>query len=244
MRNWHIIKVDKCVSTNDLAKDMKMKGSLSDKTAIVTKLQSKGKGQGKNEWHSEEGKNLLVSFYRKTSLKVEQHFMLTITASLAIQNALDKVGVKSCVKWPNDIYVGERKIAGILIENTLMQDKINDTIIGLGLNINQNEFPESIPNPVSIIQILKKEVSVGYVMELVANEFDLFFNFMMEGAGEKLYHRYTENLYRLKEWSSYKFEGQVHSARIRGVLPDGKLIIETIEGEIKHFLFGEIEYLI
>lgn len=244
MQDWKIIKVDECPSTNSLMKEKKKEGVLNDKTAIMTDFQSSGRGQGKNVWHSARGMNLLASFYRKTNLRTEKHFMLTIMTSLAILETLKEGGICSKIKWPNDIYVDNYKIAGILIENSLMQNQVYDTIVGIGLNINQVEFPEITPNPVSIAHVIQKEVAINNILETFINKFDSFYNKIQNGEGEELFHQYNENLFRLKEWNIFESKGCNFNGQIRGVMPDGGLIIETEGGVLKHFLFGEVKYVI
>lgn len=244
MKDWKIIKVNECPSTNSLMKEKKKEGELSDKTAIMTDFQSSGRGQGKNVWYSDRGKNLLASFYRKTDLKADKHFMLTIMASLAIMDTLKEGGISSKIKWPNDIYVENRKIAGILIENSLMQSQIHDTIVGIGLNINQIEFPEIIPNPVSIAHVIQKEIEINNILETFIDKFDSFYNRTQNGDGEELFHEYNENLFRLKEWKIFEYQEHNFNGQIRGVMPDGRLIVETESGALKHFLFGEVKYVI
>ncbi len=244
MNDWQIIKVDECLSTNSFIQQKKQNGELNDKTAIMTDFQSSGRGQGQNAWHSEAEKNFLVSVFRKTKLNAENHFMLTIMASLSIINTLKVFGVSSQIKWPNDIYVGDKKIAGILIENSLMKDLISDTIIGVGLNINQLLFPESIPNPISIAQIIRKEIDIKNILSSFIEEFDALFSKSENGEGEELFHKYTEQLYRLKEWKIFEYKGHKFTGQIRGVMPDGRLIIEAESGQLKRFLFGEVKYII
>lgn len=150
MNKWLIKLIKECESSNNLLKEFKKEQSIDDKTAIMTDFQSFGRGREKNRWHSEAGKNLLCSLYLKINLKADKHFLITIAASLAVYDLLRNIGIKSKIKWPNDMYAGDKKIAGILIENSLMRDSITDTIIGIGLNVNQTKFPQWIPNPVSV----------------------------------------------------------------------------------------------
>lgn len=244
MKDWQIIKVGECLSTNSLMKQKKQESQLRDKTAIMTDFQSLGRGQGQNTWQSDSGKNLLISIYRCTKLKAEEHFMLTIIASLSISDTLKNYGIKASIKWPNDIYVDDRKIAGILIENSLMKDQINDTIIGVGLNINQQVFHETIPNPVSVAQIIQREIEITAIRNTFIENFDKLFKESENGQNEELFHLYIDKLYRLKEWSLFEFDGHNFTGQIRGVMPDGRLIIETESGQLKHFLFGEVKYVL
>lgn len=242
MKDWDILKVDECPSTNALMKQKKQEGEVNDKTAILTDFQTSGRGQGENVWYSDHGKNLLGSFYKKVNVTIDMHFHLTIVASLAICETLKKLGIEALIKWPNDIYVYNSKIAGILIENSLLNDKISDSIIGVGLNINQKYFPDSLPNPVSISQLIQREAEREVVLKIVFERIDKLFDTFLNGNTKDLFHAYNKKLYRLNKWHVYIHENLKFNGQIRGVLPDGHLIIETDSGVLKHFLHGEVKY--
>ncbi len=240
---WNIVNIDECVSTNQYIREMKGQGKLTDRTAIVTKFQSKGRGQRKNSWHSENGQNLLVSLYRQTDIYAGDNFIITIIISLALSNVLQKIGVNCKIKWPNDIYVKNSKIAGILIENALFRDVISDTIVGVGLNVNQNNFPKELPNPVSLYQILNKKTDVDHILISLIKEIDRLSDEAKEDIGA-LYHDYISRLYRLKSWNLYKTNGETFNGKIHGVETDGRLILENGMGDLKHYMFGDINYVL
>jgi len=244
MKNWKIFKLESCESTNNLAKQMKLKGEIDNKTAILSDFQTSGRGQGQNAWHSEPTKNMLCSLYFKTDIAVEKHFFLIIIVSLALHELLKDSRIDSRIKWPNDIYAGNRKIAGILIENSLMRNTIVDTIIGVGLNVNQDIFPEWIPNPVSMNQLTQETSVVSSLLEKLTLYIDNNHNDLLNGSFEELFHRYNKLLYKLNTWSIFESNGHSFNGQIRGVMPDGKLLVETDGGQMKHFLFGEVKYVI
>jgi BirA family biotin operon repressor/biotin-[acetyl-CoA-carboxylase] ligase len=225
-------------------KELKNKREIFDKTAIMAGYQKQGRGQGKNSWHSEPDNNLLCSIYFKTNLDTNKHFFLVISISLAISELLNELGIESKIKWPNDIYAGNKKIAGILIENSLMRNSIVDTIIGVGLNINQVHFPESIPNPVSLCQITGKNYDVKEILKKILALLEIQYSKLEAGLSEDLFHSYSQLLYKLKCWSVFEFENRSFNGRIHGIMPDGKLLVETEGGQMKHFIFGEVKYVL
>ncbi len=240
---WKIIELDTCSSTNKVAKEQLQAGRLTDKTAIMAAYQDAGRGQGDHSWHSKAHENLLVSLFRDSNFKASESFLLTIITSLAVRNLLKELGIDCHIKWPNDIYFQHKKIAGILIENSLLRDKIIHTIAGIGLNVNQTEFPDELPNPVSIQNISEKTYSTAELCQSLTRHFDLLWNACENGKKEMVYHQYVTLLYRLKEWHPYHLKNNTVNGRIHGVEPDGRLLFETSEGQLIHLEFGEITYL-
>ena len=159
----HIIRLDNVDSTNTY-----LSGIASNSphgTCVLADRQSAGRGQRGNTWESEPGKNLTFSvLLRPDGLHASQQFRISQAVSLAITDTLDGFlpeGIEAKVKWPNDIYVGNRKICGILIENTLCGAAIQHSIIGIGLNINQRDFLSDAPNPVSLYQLTRKDTCIN-----------------------------------------------------------------------------------
>ncbi|MBN2486924.1 MAG: biotin--[acetyl-CoA-carboxylase] ligase [Bacteroidales bacterium] len=244
MNNWELIELENCESTNNLARQLKTEGKIADRTAIMSGFQSKGRGQGTNSWHSSANENLLCTLYIKTGLPVDRHFFLTIMVSLALSDTLKEIEIDSKIKWPNDIYAGNLKLAGILIENSLIGPTIADTIIGIGLNVNEKEFPRWLPNPVSIYQLTQKRFNVQLLLEKLTAHINNRFSELKNGHEEELFGSYTQKLFKLNTWSLFEAEGQAFNGQIHGVLPDGKLIVECQDGQLKKFLFGEVKYLL
>ena len=243
LSKWNIVCIDECSSTNQYVKELKQKEEMHDRTAILADFQSKGRGQGSNIWHSTKANNLLVSLYRKIEIPADRNFMLTVIASLSIYSLLKSYDIECYIKWPNDIYYKNKKIAGILIENTLMQNKIIETVVGIGLNINENNFPGWVPNPCAIKQINGRSYNPADVCNDLLEKFDQTFEIFFKDK-EELYHAYNSLLYRLNKWHPYKKNAKIFTGRIHGVLPDGRLILETGGGNLMHVVFGEIEYVI
>jgi BirA family biotin operon repressor/biotin-[acetyl-CoA-carboxylase] ligase len=242
--DWIIKKLKECDSTNSRIKQLKSRGVLSDRTALVTDLQTHGKGQGQNTWYSSAGKNLLVSFFREINWPVTQNFFVTILVSQAMVQLLKKIGLESSIKWPNDIYVKDKKIAGMLIENAIMRNCINDTIIGIGLNINETSFPGELPNPISLKSLTGKSFSPDNILKQLIDELDFVFEGYYNSGGEAFFHNYNSNLFLLNKWHPYRVLGKAINGRIHGVEADGRLIFETEGGQLTHLLFGDIEYIL
>ena len=147
---WH----DTVESTNDEAR--KAVGELDNLSVIAARCQTAGRGQGDHTWHSRPGENLTFSVVLKfggdglAPLAARDMLLITETVTLALRRYLLRKRVSARIKWPNDIYVGDRKICGILIENILHGPEVSASIVGIGLNLNQTEFPSDLPNPVSL----------------------------------------------------------------------------------------------
>lgn len=168
--DWH----DILDSTNSEA--YRCLGTLDNMSVIAAEWQSSGRGQGDHKWHSEEGKNLTFTVVLKYSeagaeLLAADALYVTMITTFAIRRFLKSEGVVSRIKWPNDIYVGGKKICGILIENRLSGKNIASSIIGVGLNLNQTEFPDDLPNPVS----LKQLTGITYEKKKVLEELSSYF---------------------------------------------------------------------
>mgnify|MGYP003526946868 CR=1 FL=1 len=136
--------------------------AVAEGTVVSTSFQTKGRGQLTNVWEAEEGKNILCSILlRPTALPIKSQFLISQAISVAIVDVLNTFAEDFSIKWPNDIYYKEEKIAGILIENTLSSKGIDSCIIGLGLNVNQQSFKSDAPNPISLHNIIGRDTSVN-----------------------------------------------------------------------------------
>lgn len=227
-------------STNSLLKELSLKEKLPEGYLVYTDFQTAGKGQPGNSWESENGKNLLFSIliYPHNILITEQ-FILSQITSLAIKKVLDNYTGDITIKWPNDIYWKEKKICGILIENSLLRDKIDKCIIGIGLNINQEIFTSNAPNPVSLKQITGKETDRDKILQNIHHQLiTLYKNTDIENIQKEYHH----NLYRNEGFHPYTDATTKENflARIEKVEPDGKLILITEIGERKEYYFKEV----
>lgn len=164
-----IIKLSAIDSTNDFLKDLSKNEVLENFTIVVTHEQTKGKGQMGSSWKSEIGKNLIMSILIKNVLvEINEIFHLNVAISLALIQVLNEMDVpKLSIKWPNDIMSEQKKIAGILIENSIKSDAKIESIVGIGLNVNQYNF-ENLPNASSISTIMKKEFDLENLMHKIS----------------------------------------------------------------------------
>lgn len=161
-------------STNDELR--KRIDTLDNLSVIAARRQTAGRGQGDHKWHSRPGENLTFTVHLKFGgeggmepLEAIDSLIITETVTLALRLYLEDKGILSRIKWPNDIYVGDRKICGILIENILSGSCVTSSIVGIGLNLNQTEFPVDLPNPISIAQITGKQYDAQLELEIFCN---------------------------------------------------------------------------
>ena len=171
---------------------------------------------------------------------------------------LSEYGIEARIKWTNDIYVGDRKLVGILIEHSLSSATLRRTIVGIGINVNQTEFDPSIPNPVSMAQLLGKELNAEEVLQCFLKHLQENYEFLRRiknsqlstlnsqlNSDDALHQRYNSLLYRLNEWHTYALpSGERFSAKILGTAPNGALRLEDEAGQAKDYLFKEIEFVI
>ena len=234
--------IEQTESTNALVHKRLITENLPEMFVLQTGFQSSGKGQQGNSWESEIGKNLLFSLLLKPSfIAVDKQFIVSQMISLAIKKVLNQYADGFSIKWPNDIYWNDRKIAGILIENSLQGNKIKWMIVGVGLNVNQECFVSNAPNPVSLFNIVGKVLPTNEILENILTVFEQLYRI---NDIEIIRAEYIENLYRGSGFHKFKADNQVFDARITNVFSDGQLELETTNDEILKFYFKEVEFVI
>ncbi len=247
--NQHI-RLKRVNSTNKYAVDITSKSKPIEGTVISASFQYEGKGQIGRFWESEEGKNITCStILYPTFLLAHDQFRLNTAISLAIYDFVDhflsneELEIK--IKWPNDIYVGDEKIAGILIQNTIKGKYINSSIIGTGININQVDFSKYIPNPTSLFKILNSRIDIEMAYLWLFRFLTKRYLQLSAGQIDQLRNEYLKHLYRkdirsgFKEKDDSTFEG-----KIIGVDPIGQLVIELQDGVERSFAFRELKFVI
>ncbi|NQX81505.1 MAG: biotin--[acetyl-CoA-carboxylase] ligase [Flavobacteriaceae bacterium] len=229
-----IIKLDVTTSTNDYLKNLSISGNISDFTIITANHQTKGRGQIGQKWDSQKDKNLLCSIYTRLNIATKHQFHLNFAVSVAVLKTLDyyKKNIFS-IKWPNDIMASDRKISGVLIENTLTKNTITSSIIGIGVNINQVVFDKQSSKATSLANIIGEETNLDeFLLKLISNikkEIEL----LQKGELEEIKKKYMANLYKygidsyFSDSSSDKFIG-----KITDINSDGKLVLETVIGKV------------
>lgn len=234
--------IPETTSTNNILSEMARQKRLPEGFMLYTDFQTAGKGQPGNSWESETGKNLLFSILLyPENIKINKQFIISQLTSLAIKHVLDQFAEGFSIKWSNDIYWKNKKIAGILIENSLLRDKIDKCIIGVGLNINQEVFKSNAPNPISLKQITGKEIDREKVLSDIHTELLKLYH---ELDYDKLQKEYHQSLYRKEGFHPYTDAATKEHflARIERVEPDGKLILITKESEQRKYYFKEVVF--
>lgn len=244
----NILHFQQLDSTNKKARELLKEQDLAEGTIIICREQYAGRGYGLNTWESAPDKNITASWILKPHfLAPDKQFLLTKVISLAVKDTVAhfyKGPVSVKVKWPNDVYAGECKIAGILAENNIMGESIRECIAGIGFNINQEVFVSQAPNPVSLKMLAKKEFVLEEVLQFLSSQLQLRYsslNSTLINQTEKDYH---SSLYRLNQPSLFVSQGNTFKGSIRGTDPHGRLIIEEEEGPLRHFDFKEVEFVI
>ena len=238
-----IIRVEQTASTNWHLMQLSNGERLAEGTVVVTGHQTHGRGQGNNSWESEPDANLTFSILLyPLSVIASRQFILSKAISLAVYDFVTQFVPNVSVKWPNDVYVGEKKIAGILIENFITGDCLTKTIAGIGLNINQKRFTSSAPNPVSLWQLTGKIWKLENCLQTLYRHIVTRYRMMTENA-EKLNSDYLRHLYQYGKLCRYSANGILFDASITRVNNDGMLEMTTVCGEHKIFGFKEVEFV-
>lgn len=230
------IYLEKLTSTNTYLSQLLASESLSEGTIVQAGFQTAGKGQKDNRWESRRGKNLTFSILLFPNfLSPSDQFLISMSVSLGIKDFLLKHTDRCRIKWPNDIYVNSDKIAGILIENSLMENAIKSTVAGIGLNINQTKFTSGAPNPVSLKMITGTDHDLKSTLDELVSDLDKRYKQLIKGDFLKIRNDYNSSLFRLNEWCQYNDGRDDFSGRIISVGDDGRLLIENSDGEIKGY---------
>ena len=217
-----------------------------DNLSVVAAVdQFAGRGQRGNRWLSHPGDNLTFSLLLKPSDLPAKAFMsITFLSTLVVRDWLRREGVPAVIKWPNDIYAGNRKICGMLIENGLDRDRIAWSVIGIGLNLNQVRFPGELMNPTSLKRLTGKDYDPASCLEAICRLFESRLP-ELESGRDRLHAAYNEELFQKDRVCSYRDigSGSVFEGMIKGVSPEGRLMVEQ-GGIIRSFAFKELGYIL
>ena len=237
------------------------KESKPSGTVYCALSQNNGKGQRGNRWESRKGENLTFSvLFRPESIPADRQFVISQASALSVSEYLKGIGIASSIKWPNDIYVKDSKICGILIEHSVSGSGISSAVIGIGLNLNQTSFPDNLRNATSAALLSGKKFDIRAELETLT---EILLGRLREAdtsAGREIIAKeYLDNLYRRNEWHRYidrsncdpltatteKVDGTPFTGRITGVAANGCAIVEDKKtGEERLFAFKELSYII
>lgn len=239
-----IIVLNEVESTNNYAKQLIL-SNAEEGTVVLAQFQKKGRGQAGNLWESEAGKNLLASIILYPGfLNAGKQFQLSKVVSLGIVDFIKTETEDVSIKWPNDIYVGNKKIAGILIENTIKGNNLFSSVLGIGLNLNQTCFLSDAPNPVSLKQITGKQYKLETVASEIFRSVLKWYKKIGVGNYSEIDTAYFSSLYREGEWRNYSKNRNISEARIIGIGEFGQLRLEKRDGMVEEFMFKEVEFVI
>ncbi len=241
---FDIIRLKTVDSTNNYAKAI-MDELYPKPFIVIADEQTKGRGQQGNSWHSEAGKNLLFSMgLFPTNLRADEQFMLNKLVSLAAYRFIyNYAGKQTAIKWPNDILAGKNKIAGILIENFISAEKLNKSIVGIGININQTDFPKDLPRAVSLKLLDKKTYHTADCLNEFIALFESLLPMLQKSSFAQLHKAYMDALYGLNKVLPYRYKNETIKAVIKGVDVYGRLILSREDNKEICCNFKEIEFL-
>lgn len=241
-----IIRLDSVDSTNSY-----INRHISDfdgrDVVVVAREQTRGRGNGTNSWHSEAGANLCFSILiHPTFLCPASSFLISQVGALALFEAIKEwiPAERIRIKWPNDIYVvpERQKLSGTLIETSMSGGALQTAIVGIGLNVNQTQFPPELPNPVSMAQVDGAEFDKEKVLASIMNAFDGFYDMLKRGEHEPIRRQYHSQMFLLGEPSCFEDSGGIFTATITGVDDMGRLLLADSGGTTRKYGFKEIKF--
>jgi BirA family biotin operon repressor/biotin-[acetyl-CoA-carboxylase] ligase len=245
MEPVNVIEIKQVDSTNKKLKKFIAEDDLPEGFVVLAEKQTQGKGMGKNSWESEPGKNLTFSLLLRPSfLEAENMFLISKVVSLGIIDYLNSIDECFTIKWPNDIYYCNKKVGGILIENQIQGSTINYSVIGIGLNVNQEIFTSDAPNPISLKTIFGKSFNTKECLQNLTNQIGIWYDMLADGFIDNINQRYFDHLFHHKEYHDFKANNELFVAKIKHVENDGQLILKTAQGEIRKFYIKEVEFVL
>lgn len=242
----NLIKLSAVDSTNNFLKNLLSKSEpLPEGTVIMADDQFAGRGMQESVWKVEPRKNLTISILLKPSfLDLNKQFLLNMAISIAINNTLTVFLPKGLtIKWPNDIYYNDLKLGGVLIENTIIGNRIKNTIVGIGINVNQELFaPDLSKKATSVYQILQENVNLDVLLADLCSQIEVLYLQLRANKDTILRKAYVDKLYKINIAAHYRQNGEVFEGVIVGVSDSGLLNVSK-NGKLVQFNFKEIEFI-
>lgn len=241
-----IIHLKTTASTNKYLRERLQESALEEGSVVYTDFQTAGRGQMGNTWESDEGANLMFSVViYPDCIPANAQFLISQIAALSVKEMLNRhVEEDITVKWPNDIYWKNKKICGMLIENDLSGKEIYCSILGIGINLNQEVFHSDAPNPVSLTQITGKKYDIETELHAFLEIFYNYYLLLLKGETTLIRQRYREALFHGTGFHNYEDESGRFSARIHAIEPTGHLLLQLPEREIRRYAFKEVRHVL
>ena len=241
---YEVRRLETTDSTNNYLRHIALNPDI-DFLYITAEYQTAGKGQSGNHWESEQGKNLLFSVKCKPfRVKASEQFILLQTVSIAVCKALRRLLNKQCmIKWPNDIYYGDKKLSGTLSECTLQNIWVNEFIAGVGINVNQTVFHSDAPNPVSMANIAGCSFDRNALLNEITGEISHWFRYITNEDMDTIKTEYEGLLYRRTGIHKYRDKDGIFNASYEKILPNGHLLLRRTDGTLSEYEFKEVKFL-
>lgn len=233
------------LSTNLFAKNLISKTKPIDGSVIITDMQTRGKGQGQNQWLTEHHKNLTFSIIYDTSfLEAKDQFFLSAAIAVGIRNAIFDVTREDgiAIKWPNDIILKHKKLGGILIENSVFGNHLKHSIIGIGINVNQQQF-EDLPLATSLFNQGFSDISPEGLLAIICSRIEHQFLQLKAGKFNSILKDYNQHLFQRNSVVAFLKDGLEIKGKIVEVTASGELVVK-VNDQLEQFNFGEIKWLI
>lgn len=232
-------------STNSELRSLIFTQNLSTLSVVQAGFQTAGRGQEGNRWESAKGENLLFSILIKPKhLLARDQFYLSKAISVALVESLNSITPGFQIKWPNDIYHADKKVAGILIENNLNREYIDFSIVGIGLNINQTEFVSDAPNPISLNQITNTAHPLNEVLAKVKEAIGRWIEKLDNNKRHEIDAAYYRQLYRRTGIYPFRDKEGTFEATLERIEPEGYLVLRDTQNQIRSYAFKEVSYII
>jgi BirA family biotin operon repressor/biotin-[acetyl-CoA-carboxylase] ligase len=240
----NLIQLSSVSSTNTYAAEFVQKERPEEGTVIMTEYQENGRGQRETSWESEKGLNLLASFIFYPTINVTDHFLFNQCIALGLHEMIrSELGNNVTIKWPNDILVNEKKIAGILIETAISGNKFQYAISGIGINLNQQYFKKYSPEATSFFLETEKLFMINDILSKLCICLSKWYNILNERNFDLIRIFYLSKLYRKDELSLFVISDEKIRATIKGIDENGNLLLEKKDGEILKINFKEMKYV-
>ena len=236
----NIIELSSIDSTNNYLIDLSQNISLVEGTVVIAKEQTAGKGQRNNLWSSEADKSLCISILLKPKLEVNQQFLFNKFIALSLCEAINDYPLNAKIKWPNDILIDCKKVAGILVENSIRANKIEKSVVGIGINVNNNisEFTSAT----TMAECLKTIPSFSELLEIICKKIEKNY-FLMKQKPSMINELYHQNLFNKEEVQKFSKNSETFDGIIKSVNENGQLLV-AVNGRLEFYKMGEIKFII